>query len=227
MEYDWRRLFEIFLEKTWLPALLFLLLFLSFRREFFRTIRNVKERNVGAQDIFTFATFSLPFWLFLGEDIFYNYFTEFIAGTLGVIYGFHLERTSQTQAKENELLEIKKHIVDSLLHEMQNNSEDIDKGLFTYESGDKKFALFQTMLSTASFDSVVQSGDFRLLSVEAQSSVSSFYDACKILNVCFNKVVFDLSGYVDSPLSSNVTEKAYNGLKEQKEKIIESLKSEI
>lgn len=205
-------------------ALFFLILFIFFNNAFMDALSRLKEKKPIPKDYLMIAIFASPLIYRFGFNSLVNYVTGLFAGVIGILYGFFLERESHDKEREEVSQRNKEHIINSLLMEMQENSDKIDEGIKYRE--DEDFYYFKTTLSISSFDSVVQSGNFILLTADTQRSVASFYDACKLMNLCFFNFLFDLENYMASIASNNIKQ-VFDELEDKKDKIIEQLKSEI
>ena len=203
MQLDYYEIVRILFFQAVGPLLLFAGLLILLRKDIDMSISRVKEGKPLARDYVLFGIFISPIVLFIGWDIFSNYFSEMIAGIIGIMYGFSLQKKSE-EAEEKEMMDL---IQQNMIVELYENLDiiqniqaiDLDNSYIQFKV--TVWELFQNRLKFDSLDIMFEIG--------------SLYHRFTMFNNCMNfkGSTFEISGlFINYPNFLDILQNDINAI---------------
>ena len=156
-------------------------------------------------------------------------FASHLLGTLiGASVAFALVVRWDRSKKKTERKETKNMIIDSLVAELKENLNGLNKFLMpSWSKDDGKFKGYFELAPVYAFQSIVNGGDFLVLSIKMQTGLREIYQNCELYNKFMDDVIHYSSFNLANTQDSMATEELRRRLLERKATLQESIPDAI
>jgi len=147
---------------------------------------------------------------FLASETFSSFPLHLIGTLFGAFVGFWLVINRDRNKKKKEKEETRNLIIDSLVAELQENLNRLNKFLMpSWSKDDGKFKGYFELAPVYAFQSIVNGGDFLVLPIKTQTGIREIYQNCEL----FNKFVDDIIQYSSFNLANTLDSMAKTELR--------------